>query len=35
MDLVHTATGYGSKLNDIDLGCKTIGKTEFTALGTG
>ena len=33
MDLVYTATGYAS--NDTDLGCKTIGNTEFTALGTG
>ena len=33
MDLVYTATGYTS--NDTDLGCKTIGNTEFTALGTG
>ena len=30
---MYTATGYAS--NDIDLGCKTNGNTEFTALGTG
>ena len=33
MDLVYTATGYAS--NDIDVGYTTIGKIEFTALGTG
>ena len=30
---MYTATGYAN--NDIDLGCKTIGNTEFTAVSTG
>ena len=30
---MYSAAGYAS--NDIDLGCTNIGKTEFTALGTG